>query len=204
MPFIQINNEFPGIEGLLFNNPSTGKAICRFVHQVLRGASSLSSAEREIIAAYVSNLNQCTYCNNAHTEVANALLNDEGNTMACVNASVATAPLSPKMKALLQIASKVQQGGMYVDETDIQNARRLGANDNDIHDAVLVAAMFCFINRYVDGLRTETPPDREDYKLPAKYLARLGYRYPNFIAKYFMKRMLQKQKAKKEIGDFSA
>jgi uncharacterized peroxidase-related enzyme len=203
MAFIQINNEFPGIEGLLFNKPSMGKAICRFVHQALRGSSSLTAAEREIIGAYVSHLNQCMYCTNAHTEVANALLKDEGNTMACVNTNVAEAPLSPKMKVLLQIAAKVQQGGMYVSKSDIENARRQGANDNDIHDAVLVAATFCFLNRYVDGLRTETPPDREDYKMPAKFLARFGYHYPNFIAKYFMKRMFEKQKAKKRITNLT-
>jgi uncharacterized peroxidase-related enzyme len=203
MAYIQLNNEFPGIEGLLLNKPSMGKAICRFVHQALRGSSSLTAGEREIIAAYVSHLNQCMYCNNAHTEVANALLKDEGNTMACVNTNVDAAPLSPKMKALLQIAAKVQQGGMYVSKTDIENARRQGANDNDIHDGVLVAAMFCFVNRYVDGLRTETPPDREDYKMPAKFLARFGYHYPNFIAKYFMKRMFEKQKAKKSAAKLS-
>jgi len=203
MPFIQINNEFPGIEGLLFNKPSTGKAICRFVHQALRGSSSLTAAEREVIAAYVSHLNQCNYCNNAHTEVANTLLKDEGNTMACVNTNVDAAPLSPKMKALLQLAAKIQQGGRYVSEPDIENARRQGANDTDVHDAVLVAAMFCFINRYVDGLRTETPANREDYKMPAKFLARFGYHYPNFIAKYFMKRMFEKQRAKRVSADFS-
>jgi len=203
MAYIQLNNEFPGIEGLLLNKPSMGKAICRFVHQALRGSSSLTAGEREIIAAYVSHLNQCMYCNNAHTEVANAFLKDEGNTMACVNTNVDAAPLSPKMKALLQIAAKVQQGGMYVSKTDIENARRQGANDNDIHDGVLVAAMFCFVNRYVDGLRTETPADREDYKMPAKFLARFGYHYPNFIAKYFMKRMFEKQKAKKSAAKLS-
>ena len=203
MAYIQLNNEFPGIEGLLLNKPSMGKAICRFVHQALRGGSSLTPAEREIIAAYVSHLNNCMYCNNAHTEVANVLLNDEGNIMACINSDVNVSPLSPKMKALLQIAAKVQQGGIFVSEADIGNARRQQASDHDIHDAVLVAAMFCFINRYVDGLRAETPADREDYKMPAKFLARFGYHYPNFIAKYFMKRMFEKQKAKKSAAKLS-
>ncbi len=204
MPFININNEFPGIEGLLFNKPSSGKAICRFIHHVLRGSSSLSPAEREIIAAYVSHLNKCEYCSNAHREVVNVLLDDEGKVMSCVTGNIGAAPLSGKIKALLQIAAKVQKGGMYVNESDIENARREGADDNNIHDAVLVASMFCFINRYVDGLRTKVPPDKEDYKLPAKYLARLGYRYPNFIAKYFMNRMFRKQKIKNQNIDMSA
>jgi len=200
MPFIQINNEFPGIEGLLINKPSIGKAICGLVQQALRGSSSLSAEEREVIAAYTSSLNECDYCQDIHSEIASVLLKDNGNTMACVIKTIQEAPLSPKMKALLGIAAKVQQGGMNVTQQDIENARSFGANDNDIHDTVLVASMFCFINRYVDGLHTERFAAKEDYKAPAKQLARFGYHYPNFIAKFFMKKMLKKIKASKELN----
>lgn len=194
MPFIQINNEFPGIEGLLFNYPATGKAICSLIQQVLRGPSGLSTAEREMIAAHTSYLNRCEYCTNTHTEIVSVLSKDDGETMSCVVNGMDTASVSPKMKALLQIAAKVQESGLQVMESDINNARTLGASDKDIHDTVLVASMFCFINRYVDGLRTERFAKKEDYKLPAKQLARFGYRYPNFIVKFLMKRMLKKIK----------
>src|SRR5215217_7334997 len=148
MPFIRLNNDFPGMEGLLLNKPATGKAICGFVHQALRGNSTLTTAEREVIAAYTSYLNHCEYCRNIHAEIASTLLKDNGDTMSCVINNVSEASLSSKMKALLQVAAKVQQGGMNVTEQDINNARSHGANDNDIHDTVLIAAMFCFINRY--------------------------------------------------------
>ena len=78
MPFIQINNEFPGIEGLLFNYPATGKAICSLIQQVLRGPSGLSTAEREMIAAHTSYLNRCEYCTNTHTEIVSVLSKDDG------------------------------------------------------------------------------------------------------------------------------
>ncbi len=200
MPFIQLNNQFPGIEGLLLNKPATGKAICGFVQQALRGKSSLSTAEREMIAAYTSYLNHCEYCQNIHTEIASALLKDNGDAMSCMIGNIGEASLSSKMKSLLQLAAKVQQGGMNVTEQDINNARIHGANDSDIHDAVMVAAMFCFINRYVDGLRTDRFVDKEDYQQPAKQLARFGYHYPNFIAKFFMKKMLKKLNVIKAIA----
>src|SRR5215204_5456088 len=114
MSFILLNNDFPGIEGLLFNKPSTGKAICKLVNQVLRKKSALSPAERELIAAYTSYLNQCEYCNNIHSEITSALLKDDGNVMSCVIKNIATAPISEKMKSLLQIAAKVQKGGLFV------------------------------------------------------------------------------------------
>jgi uncharacterized peroxidase-related enzyme len=194
MAFIRLNNEFPGIEGLLFNKPATGKAICRLVNQVLRKGSGLRPSERELIAAYTSNLNQCVYCSNVHAEITSVMMHDDGNIVSCVTNDLPNAPVSEKMKALLQIAAKVQQGGMFVTAADIENARRHGADDNDIHDTVLVASMFCFINRYVDGLRTDRLAGRSDYQLPAKQLARFGYSYPNALVKLFMKRMLRKLK----------
>ena len=192
MSFIQLNNGFPGIEGLLFYKPSTGRAICNLVNQVLRKDSGLTVAEREMIAGYTSYLNECQYCSNVHSEVASALFDDGGNTMSCVLQNITTSPISDKMKALLKLAAKVQKGGLFVTQADIDNARELGANDNDIHETVLVSSVFCFINRYVDGLRTDRLLGREDYQKPAKQLARFGYSYPNFIVKYFMKRMLGK------------
>jgi uncharacterized peroxidase-related enzyme len=194
MSFIKLNNDFPGIEGLLLNKPPIGKAICGLVNRVLRKRSSLTAGERELIAAYTSYLNQCDYCSNVHSEVTSALLKDDGTTMSCVIKNVLTAPVSDKMKSLLQIAGKVQKGGLYVTGADIKNARQHGADDNDIHDAILVSAMFCFINRYVDGLRTDRLLGKTDYQQPAKQLARFGYSYPNFIARYFMKKMVDKLK----------
>jgi len=202
MSFIQLNNEFPGIEGLLFNKPSTGKAICRFINQVLRKGSGLTPAEKELIAAYTSYLNQCEYCSSMHAEITSALSNDDGNLVSCVIQNVTTAPVSEKMRALLQIAAKVQKGGLFVTAADVDNARLHGADDNDIHDAILVSSMFCFINRYVDGLRTDRLVGKEDYQVPAKQLARFGYSYPNIIVKHFMKKMVGKLKKAKVTSPY--
>ena len=88
------------------------------------------------------------------------------------------APVSGKMKALLAIAAQVQQGGQFVQDEHIARARREGANDNEIHDAVLIAAAFCMFNRYVDGLRAWTPDDLEGYRMRARVVAEHGYAAP--------------------------
>jgi alkylhydroperoxidase family enzyme len=67
------------------------------------------------------------------------------------------ADVSPKLKALLNIAGKVQEGGKRVTAEDVAAARVQGATDREIHDTVLIAAMFCMCNRYVDGLGTWAP-----------------------------------------------
>lgn len=83
--------------------------------------------------------------------------------------------LSSKMKALLNIAGKVQKGGKQVTTADVERARREGAIDKEIHDTVLIAAAFCMFNRYVVGLATWQPHDPDVYREIGQHTARLGY-----------------------------
>lgn len=183
----------PGIVSLLFYKPSTGSALSNLAHTLLQGPSSLSKGERELIAAYVSNLNDCEFCHQSHAAAANAHLNDNGNTVACVIQDINTAPISAKMKALLNIAKKVQIGGKHVTIQDINEAKNLHATDEEIHDTVLIAAAFCMYNRYVDGLDTHLPKDKNEYISMGKRLATKGYSYPPFFLRKFVKWMMNRK-----------
>jgi uncharacterized peroxidase-related enzyme len=192
MSYIKLSNNFPGMAGLLYHRPDIGKAISSLAQAALRGPSSLTPGERELIAAHVSNLNHCAFCRHGHAATAAELLQDDGTAVACVlNGRVDDQQLKPKMKALLQIATRVRESGRAVAPEDIERARAAGASDDDIHDTVLVAALFCFVNRYVDGLNTYTPTDQAYYREAAKFMARRGYPRPNFIGRFFLKRMLK-------------
>ena len=89
---------------------------------------------------------------------------EEENTSARVKEDITTAPVSDKMKALLTIAAQVQESGKSVTTGSVQKAKDAGATDIEIHDTVLIAALFCLYNRYVDGLSTVTPTDPAFYK----------------------------------------
>ena len=86
-----------------------------------------------------------------------------------------TAELDGKMKALLAIAASVQKGGKNVTVDQIEEARNNGATDVEVHDTVLIAAAFCMFNRYVDGLATWAPTDRQFYVNRAPQRAVEGY-----------------------------
>ena len=86
-----------------------------------------------------------------------------------------TAPITEKLKSLLQISAKVQKSGIAVLKEDVEYARLQGATDHDIHDTVLIAATFCMMNRYVDGLATVAPTDMSSYPLRAQQVAEKGY-----------------------------
>lgn len=189
MSYIQTNNTLPGILELLYYKPATGKALSALAHTLLHGPSSLSPAERELIAAHVSILNNCSFCADSHGASASAHLGDGGAAVAALKKGDPAETL--KMKSLLAVAAKVQKGGKEVQPGDIEAARKAGASDEEIHDCVLIAAAFCMYNRYVDGLGTSTAK-AEDYKVMGARLSRFGYKYPPFFIRPFVKRMLHR------------
>ena len=175
MAHIDLNNNFPGISGLLTHYPDTAKPLTLLAETLLRAPHSLSSGERELIAAYVSHRNNCNFCHMSHAAAAAAHLHDDHKAVDQVVRDIETADLSPKMKALLHIAAQVQKGGKNVTEADISRSRDAGATDDEIHITVLIAAAFCMYNRYVDGLATWSPTDRAAYVDSGKRMAETGY-----------------------------
>lgn len=174
MPYIPLEDHLPGITGLLEYSKETAAPIRELTQILLRGPSSLTEGERELIATVVSYKNDCRFCCTAHTAAADILLGEE-ETAAKVKQDIDTAPVSDKMKALLTIAAQVQQSGKAVTAASVQKAKEHGASDVEIHDTVLIAALFCLYNRYVDGLATVTPTDPAFYKGLGERLKNNGY-----------------------------
>lgn len=175
MPYITLEDHLPGITGLLEYRKDTAQPIRELTQFLLRGPSTLTEGERELIATVVSNGNKCRFCTTAHTAAADLLLG-ETETSKKVKENISTAPVSEKMKALLTIASMVRESGKSVTPEAIEKAKAEGATDIEIHDTVLIAALFCMYNRYVDGLATVTPADPAFYQGLGKRLKEHGYR----------------------------
>jgi uncharacterized peroxidase-related enzyme len=178
MPHIALNSTEPGIRGLLRFRPETGRPLSELTEVLLRGPSTLARGERELIAAYVSALNGCRYCSASHSAAAAAQLPGGMALVEQVRADTGTAPVSAKLKTLLAIAAAVQQSGLDVTAEQVADARASGATDVEIHDTVLIAAVFCMFNRYVDGLATTAPEDPAVYAAGAQRLIEQGYRAP--------------------------
>lgn len=179
MPHITLPASIPGIRSLVIYRPETGKYLYELVQLLLRGESPLSAADRELIATYVSYLNNCNFCYHSHAAAARCLYGEKEQLVDAVLKDLASAPVSPKLKALLVIAGKVQKLGKEVKPEDIERARAAGAGDRDIHDTVLIAATFCMFNRYVDGLGTTTPEQVSDYIAMGERMSTIGYVLPN-------------------------
>jgi uncharacterized peroxidase-related enzyme len=167
--------EFPGIRGLLRYRPETARVLNQLADTLLRGPHSLSPGERELIAAYVSRLNECRFCCDSHSAFAAEQLDEGARLVEQVLRDPDSAPITPKLRALLRIAGAVQESGRKVTEESVLAARDEGASDVEIHDTVLIAAAFCMFNRYVDGLGTVAPEDTEGYAAAARAIVEYGY-----------------------------
>ena len=178
MAYIELGvdeQEFPGITGPMQFRPETAQPLNKLAEVLLRAPHSLPPGERELIAAYVSGLNECTFCCSSHSAFAAVQLDAGMSLVDKVRADLDSAPVSPKLRALLRIAGAVQQSGRAVTAELVDAARAEGADDVEIHDTVLIAAAFCMFNRYVDGLGTFAPQRSEDYLPMAARIVEHGY-----------------------------
>jgi uncharacterized peroxidase-related enzyme len=175
MAHIKLPEGLPGIRGPMALRPETSKPLNELAEVLLRSENSLTRGERELIATYVSYLNDCFFCQNAHGGIAQHYLQCDISFIDSIKTNAEDAEISDKLKALLSIAASVQKGGKFVTNDQVDKAKSLGATDLEIHDTVLIAAAFCMFNRYVDGLGTWAPQDRMFYVNRAKSRAEEGY-----------------------------
>jgi len=174
MPHIPLDENLPGITGILNYRLDTALPIRQLTHLLLRGESTLTEAERELVATVVSYGNECKFCTAAHTAAADVLLGEK-ETAELVKKDLANAPVTTKMKTLLTIAKAVQVSGKNVTSDMISKAKAAGATDLEIHDTVLISALFSLYNRLVDGLASVTPTEPAFYDRLAHILAEKGY-----------------------------
>ena len=111
MAHIDLAEDLPGIRGPMAFRPETAKYLNELAEVLLRSENSLTRGERELIATYVSSLNDCFFCQNAHGGLAQHYLQCDMNYIDSVKGNYEATNLSPKMKAFLSIAASVQKGG---------------------------------------------------------------------------------------------
>lgn len=175
MAHISLPEGVPGIIGPMLAYPAAAQHLNALAEYLLRGPSPLSPAERELIASCVSADNQTAFCEHSHAATARVLFGDDDHLVDVALRNPRDERLDPRLRALLNIAAKVRAGGSCVTQDDVLRARAAGADDQAIHDTVLIASAFCMFNRYVDGLGTWTPTDPHVYNAIGQRLATVGY-----------------------------
>ena len=162
----------PDAARLAFYRPEFHSKI-KFTHEAMRGPSAWSVGDRELMAAYVSKMNQCEFCVGAHTAVAAMAYQDEARVSA-VFSNLETAPIEEPLRATLRMLGKLTREHQ-VDVSDMRAVLAAGASQEQVKDALAVCFAFNVTGRLADAFEFSMPGPK-GFEAGAKYLLSRGYR----------------------------
>ena len=153
-------------------HPETARPLMDFHELIMRRPSAFTAAERELIAAYVSGVNACGYCHGVHTKTAEAFGVPAGVLEAAL-ADLDTAPIEDKLRPVLRYVGKLTSSPSRMTAADAEAVFAAGWDEQALYDAVLVCALFNFMNRMVDGLGITA--DEAYFEKSGNRLQEMGY-----------------------------
>lgn len=152
----------PNVFRAYAKRPEHFRAFMGYHDVLMRGPSGLSRAEREAIVVAVSSDNRCLYCVVAHG-AALRILGKDPMLADQIAVNWRTAGLSPRLRTILEFASRVNEPGFFATDAEIDALGAAGLSDDDIWDVAAVAAFFGFSNRMA-GLM-DMRPNPEFYEM---------------------------------------
>ncbi len=163
----------PDAAKLVFYRPEFyGTPMKKFTQRAMRGPSAWSIADRELMAAYISKLNECTFCVKAHSAVASGAYDDQAKVDATLS-NLQTAPITEPLRAVLSMLGKLaREHAIHAD--DVRKVLAAGVSPRQVQDALAISAAFNITNRLADAFGFFVPsPDA--FQAGAKYLLKRGY-----------------------------
>ena len=152
--------------------PGPARPLLDLHEEVMRRPSPFTVAERELIAAYVSGLNECAYCHGVHTATAEAFGIPAG-LLDRLLADVDTAPIDERLRPVLRYVGTLTRTPWKLTRADAEAVLAAGWSERALHDAALVCGLFNLMNRMVDGLGVRA--DDAYYGASASRLHQVGY-----------------------------
>jgi uncharacterized peroxidase-related enzyme len=150
-----------------------GTYMKQFTQEAMRGRSAWSVGDRELMAAYVSKVNECPFCVGAHTATAARAYQDPQG-VAAVLADLDSAPIDEGLRAtLLMLGKLTSEGTLSAD--DVRAVLSVGVSKQQIEDALAVSFAFNTTDRLANAFAFDVP-SHEGFAAGAKYLLKRGYR----------------------------
>jgi uncharacterized peroxidase-related enzyme len=164
----------PDAAKLVFYRPDFyGARAKEFTHEAMRGPSAWPVGDRELMAAYVSKVNESAFCIGAHTATARQAYQD-GTRVAAVLADLESAPVEEPLRATLRMLGKLTAEGK-LSAGDMRHVLAAGVSPQQVQDALAVCAAFNTTDRLADAFGFEVLSP-EGFEAGAKYLLKRGYR----------------------------
>jgi uncharacterized peroxidase-related enzyme len=150
-----------------------GRTMRNATHEAMRGPSAWSVADRELMAAFISTVNESEYCTKAHTAVSARAYEDDAKVSAALS-DLETAPIGEPLRATLRMLRKLTRDSS-VGVEDMRAVLAAGVSREQIEDALAVAFVFNATNRLADAFGFAVPGP-EAFEAGAKFLLSRGYR----------------------------
>ncbi|MCA6074998.1 MULTISPECIES: carboxymuconolactone decarboxylase family protein [Bacteroidota] len=192
MAFFSYLNENSDITDITFNDRPRLGPMDKASQEIMRGKSSFTEAEREIMAAYVSGLNACAFCHGSHKAVAEQF-GISPQVIEQLIEDVDSAPINESLKPVFHYLKKLTLTASKLTKADVEKVIAAGWSEDALHEAILVGCLFNFYNRLLDGHGIKG--NHAIYQFGGQHLAKNGYGVPWFIG--LIKNTIKKSKLKK-------
>ncbi|MGB0683220.1 MAG: carboxymuconolactone decarboxylase family protein [Magnetovibrionaceae bacterium] len=153
-------------------NPSSFRHWCYVEEAIMRGPSAFTPGERELMGAFVSKLNSCTYCYSSHSEAA-VQLGVERDVIDPLMADIESAPIKENLKPVFRFLKKLTETPYKMTQGDADAVYGAGWDEKALHDAIMVCCCYSFMNRLADG--HGLPSDPSLFEMRGKRHAEEGY-----------------------------
>lgn len=192
MAFFKHLDDLSDITDITFNDRKRLGPLDKVSQRIMRGKSSFSFEERELMAAYVSGLNACSFCFGSHKAVAQQFGTDP-KLIEMLVADIETAPLKKNLKPIFKYLKKLTETPSKLSQNDVNAVFNAGWTERALYDAMLIGCLFNFYNRLLDGHGIKG--NESIYNFGAEHLYKNGYGVPWFIG--LIKNKIKAQKLKK-------
>ena len=172
MPFMPSMPAGALVKDIYSINPQSFRHWLHVEEAIMRGPSPFTAGERELMAAYVSRLNSCTYCASSHSEAA-VILGVERDVLEPLLADIDSAPIEERFKPIFRFLKKLTLTSYKMVQADADAVYAAGWDERALHDVIMVCCCFSFMNRLADG--HGLPSDPVLFKARAKRHAEEGY-----------------------------
>jgi uncharacterized peroxidase-related enzyme len=163
----------PDAARVAFYHKDFGRPIGAWTHAAMRGPSSWTIGERELMAAMVAKWNSCEFCVGAHSAVAAKQL--ARPTIDQTLADYRAAPIANGLRATLGFLEKLTLHPADLSADDARTVLRAGVTSEALTDAIAVASAFNIVTRYADALDFAIPSPSE-FDRAGDMLLKRGYR----------------------------
>ncbi|MBO0807333.1 MAG: carboxymuconolactone decarboxylase family protein, partial [Actinobacteria bacterium] len=164
----------PDAAKLVFYRPGFyGDRAKEFTHEAMRGPSAWSVGDRELMAAYVSKVNETAFCIAAHTATARRAYQDGGKVQAVLD-DLESAPVTEPLRATLRMLGKLT-AERKLSAGDMRDVLAAGVSRQQVEDALAVCVAFNTTDRLADAFGFEVLSP-EEFEAGAKFLLKRGYR----------------------------